>query len=332
MNRLSETKIILVVRPTRLADVLARFGTMMQAKFYVTRLGGDFQDYENEDAVYQAAIRQSRQILSGLGRVQVVQRALIPNFVFGPEDIVVALGQDGLVANTLKYLHGQPLVGLNPDPERWDGRLLPFTVDDLDHVMRDVLRQRRPVQAVTMAQVELNTGACLVAVNDFFVGARTHASARYRIQQGRQTETHSSSGVIISTGLGSTGWLKSLLTGATAVTHVAAGLLTQGPKGAAVTRHLAPRDRRAPRVTLNSEFPWDAEHLYFTVREPFPSRTTSANMVFGQVTAQQPLMVESLMGEQGVIFSDGIEQDYLEFNSGTRATVSVSERKGLLVR
>src|SRR5207247_5806465 len=128
--RSTENKIILVVRATRLADLKVRFATKMQAKFYVGRLGGDFADYEREDAAYQAAIAEARQTLSGLGRVQIVQRALLPNFVFGPEDIVVALGQDGLVANTLKYLNGQPLVGVNPDRKRWDGQLLPFNGRD----------------------------------------------------------------------------------------------------------------------------------------------------------------------------------------------------------
>src|SRR5881397_3562644 len=153
VNRLTENKIILVVRATRLADLKARFATRMQAKFYVNRLGGDFSDYEAEDASYQSAIAQARQILAGLGRVQIVQRALLPNFVFGPEDIVVALGQDGLVANTLKYLNGQPLIGVNPDPKRWDGQLLPFTVRDLDKIAREVLRKRRSTKAVTMAKV-----------------------------------------------------------------------------------------------------------------------------------------------------------------------------------
>ncbi|MFT7387173.1 MAG: hypothetical protein ACI8VC_000410 [Candidatus Endobugula sp.] len=32
-----------------------------------------------------------------------VERNLLPNFIFGPEDIVVVIGQDGLVANPLKY-------------------------------------------------------------------------------------------------------------------------------------------------------------------------------------------------------------------------------------
>jgi hypothetical protein len=182
-----------------------------------------------------------------------------------------------------------------------------------------------------MAEVTLNTGTSLLAVNDLFVGARTHASARYRIQHDQQTETHSSSGVIISTGLGSTGWLKSLLTGATALSQVASSVLVQ-PIPRDARTFTAMRPGPSQRMALNSEFPWDAQHLFFTVREPFPSRTTSASMVFGCVTAQRPLVLESLMGDQGVIFSDGIENDYLDFNSGTRATVSVSERKGVLVQ
>src|ERR1041385_4228859 len=303
MDRLTENKIILVVRATRLADLKARFATKMQAKFYVSRLGGDFADYEREDTAYQTAIADARQILSGLGRVQLVQRALLPNFVFGPEDIVVALGQDGLVANTLKYLDGQPLVGVNPDPQRWDGQLLPFTVRDLDKVVREVLRKRRPTKPVTMAQATLNTGPTLFAVNDFFIGARTHVSARYRIRLGKQSENHSSSGVIVSTGLGSTGWLKSLLTGAAAITQAAGTALAKQVTNDlfAATAH----EQSKPRVRMNvkTEFSWDADHLFFTVREPFPSKTTSASLVFGRVTTQQPLVLESQMGEQGVIFS-----------------------------
>lgn len=37
-------------------------------------------------------------------RRQVMDRQLLPNYLFGPDDIVVALGQGGLVANTMKYL------------------------------------------------------------------------------------------------------------------------------------------------------------------------------------------------------------------------------------
>lgn len=311
MNRLTESKIILVVRATRLADLKAKFVTKAQAKFYVSRLGGDFDDYEREDATYQAAIRQAQHTLSALGRLQLVQRAFLPNFVFGEQDIVVALGQDGLVANTLKYLNGQPLVGVNPDPRRYDGQLLPFQVPQLDTVMREVLRGGRARREVTMAEASLNTGLGLQAVNDLFIGIKSHGSARYRLTLGKASENHSSSGIIVSTGLGSTGWFKSLMAGASAIA-VASG-------------------RAEAMPAKETSFPWESRHLYFTVREPFPSHTTGASLVFGQITPQQPLVVESLMGENGVIFSDGIEQDFVEFNSGTKATISLAKRTGQLV-
>ena len=311
MNRLTETKIILVVRATRLADLKARFATKSQARFYVNSLGADFGDYENEDTSYQNAIGKAQQSLGELGRVQIVQRSFLPNFVFGPEDVVVALGQDGLVANTLKYLSGQPLVGVNPDPKRWDGQLLPFQVGDLPQVMREILRGGRRTHEVTMAEAKLNTGLTLCAVNDLFVGLKSHGSARYRIATGEKAENHSSSGVIVSTGLGSTGWFKSLITGAAGVAR-ASGKAS----GAAVP---------------DTRFPWESDFLYFTVREPFPSNTTGTSLVFGKVTREQPLVLESQMGENGVIFSDGIEHDFLEFNSGTQATISLAGRKGHLV-
>jgi hypothetical protein len=183
-----------------------------------------------------------------------------------------------------------------------------------------------------MAKVTLNTGPTLYAVNDFFIGARTHISARYHIALGQQGENHSSSGVVISTGLGSTGWLKSLLTGAAAISQ-SFGTVLAGQSSQSVVAAKSQQQSARPRVlqNLRTDFAWDADYLFFTVREPFPTRNTGASLVFGRVTPQQPLILESQMGESGVIFSDGIEQDFLEFNSGTRATIGMAERKGVLV-
>ena len=82
---------------------------------------------------------------------------------------------------------------------------------------------------------------------------------------------------------------------------------------------------KAARVCL------DANYLFYTVREPFPTQTTGASLVFGRVTPETPLILESRMAENGVIFSDGIEQDFLEFNSGTQAVIGLAERHGVLV-
>lgn len=311
MKRLTENKIILVTRPTRVTELKRRFNTRSQAKFWVSHLGQDFSDYEHEDEHYNNAVREAQKILDGIGRVQAIDRSFLPNFVFGPQDVVVVLGQDGLVANTVKYLNGQPVIGVNPDPARWDGQLLPFHVRDLSKVVPEVMKQGRATKTATMAMAKLNTGEVMYAVNDIFIGPRSHTSARYTITFGGRTENHSSSGVIVSTGVGSTGWLKSLMAGAVGITRSAAA---------------------APKVnSVSSEFAWDANYLCFTVREPFPSKTTQVSIVFGRVAPKTPLVLVSQMPEHGVIFSDGIESDFLEFRSGTRATITIADKHGCLV-
>src|SRR5215468_8685186 len=127
----NERKIVLVTRKTRLEDLISRYLTTEQARFYVEHLGADFSDYQREHDVFVRERQRTVATLERWGRYQVIDRSFLPNFIFGPDDIVVALGQDGLVANTLKYLDGHPLIGVNPEPVRHDGILLPFKAQEL---------------------------------------------------------------------------------------------------------------------------------------------------------------------------------------------------------
>ena len=315
-NRLTENKLVLIVRRTRLDELIARYNTAAQARFYIEHLGADFYDYQAEDATYKAAVAATQRALERLGRLHVVDRTFVPSYLFGPQDTVVVLGQDGLVANVLKYLDAQPVLGVNPDPERWEGVLLPFAVDQLAAVIPQVFAGQRPVRRVTMAQATLNTGQVLYGVNDLFIGPRSHTSARYTIRIGERSEYHSSSGIIVSTGLGSTGWLRSILTGAVGI----ASALASGSPGA-----------ERPQMDAQYASPWDADYVYFSVREPWPSKRSAATITFGRIDAQTPLTLVSHMAENGVIFSDGIEADYLQFNSGVECRVTVADKVGHLI-
>jgi len=309
MNYLSERKAVVITRKTRADELVRRFNNMTQAAFYVQKMGVDIDEYIAEDRTYKGVVSASINQLQSLVRVQSIDRDFVPNFIFGGDDIVVVIGQDGLVANTLKYLDGQPLIAVNPDPARYDGVLLPFCEPDLSLIVREVLGNRRPGKEITMAVAELNDGQSLLAVNDFFIGRQSHVSARYFISIDGYGENQSSSGIIVSTGLGSTGWLSSVIAGA---------------KG--VARTLSGWD-----LPSNIDTPkWDSDFLYYSVREPFPSNTTSAGLVFGKIQGS-PLRITSQMPENGVIFSDGVEQDFLKFNSGIEAKISVAPKKGFLV-
>lgn len=302
---------VLVVRKTRLEELIARFNTIEQARFYVEHLGADFSDYEVEHRRYQTAMHEAEVALRRFVRVQKLDRGYLPNFLFPPDALIVVLGQDGLVANTLKYVDALPVIGVNPDPQRWDGALLPFTVAELAKIVPQVLAGKRLERHVTMARARLSDGQEIHAVNDLFIGPRSHISARYDIRLGERVEQHSSSGLIVSTGLGSTGWFRSLLAGAAGISGTA----------------LVEESNRLRQ----QGFAWGADYLYFTVREPFPSRTTQAELIFGQVTRDKPLELTSQMAGYGVIFSDGIESDRLEFNAGMSVTIDVAERHGKLI-
>ena len=303
-------KIVLVTRKTRLEGLVERFNTRSQARFYIEHSGGNFVLYEQEHDIYHTALDSLRRALESLGKLQVIERSYLPNFLFSETDLVVTIGIDGLVVNTAKYLDGQPLIAVNPDPAHIDGILLPFTVANAPAAVKQVLAGKARFRQVSMAQASLNDGQNLLAFNDLFIGVKSHISARYHIRLGKQEENQSSSGIIVSTGIGSTGWLSSLFNMANGVQ---AGFGNSGP-----------------RITTPT-LAWEADQLIFVVREPFLSRTSGVSIICGAVTSATPLVLESQMPEGGVIFSDGVESDYLAFNAGSTVTIGIAPRKTRLV-
>jgi NAD kinase len=332
--RKADQKIVLVTRETRLAGLRKRFATKSQAKFYVARaLEADktrealaagapvlheelraaaeeeFHEYEEEQQFYDESLTRLRADLEELGPpVQIVERAFLPHLVFGPNDIVVTVGQDGLVANVAKYALRLPIVAVNPDPKRIDGVLLPFGVDRARAAVRRVLDGTARTRSVTMAQAILPAGQRILAFNDLFIGAQSHVSARYRIRYAGRSEPQSSSGVIVSTGAGSTGWLSSIF-------NMNAGLCRLS------------RSAGTPPVRMK----WEDPRLMFVVREPFVSKNSGASVVAGMIEPAAELIVESLMATGGVIFSDGVESDFLAFNSGTVARIRAASEQARLV-
>lgn len=301
-------KVIIVTRKTRLTELIYKYNTKEQAKFYIEHMGADFSDYVAEDTNYQTAVREVRNIAEKYARVQEVDRTFFPSMILGRDDIVIAVGQDGLIANVMKYLDGHPLIGVNPDTKRWDGFLLPFEAGDLMRILPNVLTGKYQSREITMARATAKDGQEMLAVNDLFIGQRTHTSAQYDICWNERQENQSSSGIIVSTGLGATGWYKSIMTEAQHIAGVfGGGRLDDKPIG------------------------WSDDRLRFVVREPFPSRFTQADIVYGELEKEDRFQIVSKMAVNGVIFSDGMESDAIEFNAGSEVEIGIADRKGKLV-
>jgi NAD kinase len=316
MPRARYENVIIVTRNTELDDLVRRFNTKAQAKFYLQQAGQSFEAIEEAHDRHQVVLKKIRQAIPSTVKSQTIGRELVPRFMFGDDDLVITVGQDGLVSNTAKYLSGQPILAVNPDPDRFDGVLLPFNTDTVEQQLFTSLYGPRDeeggdIRQVTLARASLSDGQTLLAFNDFFIGANSHVSARYTIEIGDRKENQSSSGIIVSTGAGSTGWLRSVYTGAAGVVEALGGKVMPPPDG--------------------GRLDWGSELLVYSVREPFPSKATQVNLVHGTITRTNPLRITSHMPTNGVIFSDGIEADYLEFNSGAELTIDTAARKAMLI-
>jgi NAD kinase len=299
---------ILVKKKTRLETLIERFNTHAQAKFYIEHSGGDFSDYEREHEQFHESLASVQRQLSQRLKNKIVDQSFLPAFLFNDKQVIIVVGQDGLVANTAKYVNGIPIIAVNPDLARYDGVLLPFTCDSFIQAVENVQSGRFNSKIATLAEAKLNQQQRLLAFNDLFIGAASHVSARYLIAYQQQQEEQSSSGIIVSTQAGSTGWLSSVFNMSYGIQHF-----------------IGSKARKKNAATL------EQNQLMFAVREPFLSKKTQTNVVAGIVTEENPLVLQSLMPMNGVIFSDGIESDFLQFNSGAIATIGIAPEKAVLV-
>jgi hypothetical protein len=285
---------VLVERPTEYSELLARHGTREQARFFLHARDRTLEEVEGRHRALAAARATVLAAIPADWRRAAVLRPELDRFLFEPDDVVVVLGQDGLVANVAKYLAGQPVIGFNLEP----GVLVPHLPAAAADLLADVAAGRAALQHRTMAAARLDDGQELLALNEVFVGHASHQSARYTVALGKRAERQSSSGLIVTTGTGATGW--------------AASIHRERHSGLALP---APEDDR----------------LAFFVREPWPSAWTGTSLDEGELGAGGRLSVQSEMNDGGVVFGDGIEGDRLELDWGRRVEVGVAATKLRLV-
>lgn len=293
-------RVVVITRPTPLEQLIARYGTYAQAKFILASTGERIDWFEATHERLEHGLGRALQGIPQDRPYTRVERADLDRFLFSPDDLVMVVGQDGLVANVAKYLDGQHMIGVNPDPARYDGVLCRHAPEHVEALTATPIagNPRWTIESRVLAEALCDDGQRLLALNEIFVGHITHQSARYRLRAGDIEERHSSSGVIIATGTGATGWTRSIV------------------------------KQRGLELALPAV---DEARLAWFVREPWPSVATSASLDVGTVDADTPLSIASEMSEGGVIFADGIETDRIEFVSGRRVQLRIAERRLNLV-
>ena len=286
-------RLVLVTRETEYDQLLARHATRGQAETFLRRRSESLEGLDAQRDQVRAMLAEIRAGVPKGWRTAAVRRAELDRFLFAPEDVVVAVGQDGLVANVAKYLNGQPVIGVNADPARNAGVLVPHTAAAAVAMLPGAAAGTLRTESRTMVRAELDDGQALLALNEVFIGHASHQSARYAITYAGKQEAQSSSGLIVASGTGATGWALSI--------------------------------SRATGVALDIRP--DEAAAFFLVREPWPSRATGASISAGRLGQGDQLLIVSRMNEGGVVFADGIETDRLDFAWGRTLRISIAEQR-----
>lgn len=302
---------VLVHRTTEYAELLARHGTHGQAAFFLSSRDRDIREVAERHHRTHRALAEVAAAVPHRWRQSRVERADLDRFLFGPEDVVVVVGQDGLVANAAKYLSGQPVVGIDTDPGRNPGVLVRHRAADAGRLLAEAAGERGGVDELTMVEAVADDSQRLLALNEICLGPAGHQTVRYRLtadgrpsspkaggkaktrtraKGGTGAEAQASSGVLVGTGTGATGWLRSLWQ----------------ERGSALALP-GPADRR----------------LLWFVREAWPSPTTGTSLVSGELTPTERLSL-TVESDRLVAFGDGMESDALTLTWGQTVRVGVS--------
>ncbi|MFF9143397.1 hypothetical protein ACWGBV_21785 [Streptomyces sp. NPDC055051] len=289
---------VLVHRRTEYEELLARHGTHGQAAFFLAARG------RSADEVRERHERTRRALAAVAGAVPLtwrqtrVERADLDRFLFGPEDVVVVVGQDGLVANTAKYLTGQPVVGIDADPGRNAGVLVRHRPADARRLLPYAAGPGAAADELTMVAAATDDGQRLLALNEIYVGPPGHQTARYTLDaEGAGPEPQASSGVLAGTGTGATGWLRSLW------------------------------QQRSSALALPS--PTEPRLAWF-VREAWPSPTTGTSRVEGVLGDGQGLRL-TVESDRLIAFGDGVESDTLDLTWGQTVHLAVADTRLRLI-
>jgi hypothetical protein len=298
MTGTSVPRVVVVSRPTEYASLLARHGTREQARFFLESRGRTIDQAIARDEAQRTALAVIAAGIPPDWRRARVDRADLDRFLFEPGDIVVTVGSSGLVANVAKYLDGQLVIGVNPDPSVHAGIVAGHAPLTAVALIRAAAAGTVIVDERVMVEAVLDDGQRTLALNEIFVGHASHQTARYTLRCPAGEERQASSGIVVTTGTGASGWGRSIAT-----------------------------ERHSPMA-----LPMPAEPcLAFFVREAWPSGTYSAGITEGRLEDGTDLLVTSGLDDGGVVFGDGIEADRLEFRWGVTARIRVARERLRLV-
>jgi len=213
-------------------------------------------------------------------------------------EVIIALGGDDFFKLVTHHNKGSlPILGVNSDPLSSVGALLPVTISELPEALKRLESGDYRIEPWTRISLRINGVECGSAINDIVLGKRDfRLTSRHELEYRGQKVTQRSSGMLISTGVGSTGW------------YASAGL------------YLGDHDRSFPKTARYARF--ELREPSVTVTEVDGVRVTRLpQLVEGTLSEGASLRITSLNDDEGIASRDSL--DSVPFPRGSVAEISI---------
>jgi NAD kinase len=350
-------RVVVVHRRTEREQIVRERGTWGQAKFQAKAAKVSLDVVEARHSATDAALQTVSAAIPGTWRRGAVEREDLDRFLFEPEDLVVVVGQDGLAANVAKYLSGQPVIGIDPNPGTGLGVLTRHRPEHCATLLGAVADRRAEIQERTMVEAGVTTSgpAVAAAATTYAASAASSASAaasptppsgrnapppayasiRKKAPEAPPEPVAATEPLLTITALNevylgspthqSARYVLTLPDGRSEP-QSSSGLLAGTGTGATGWLLSAARERHS---SLALPAPTERRLGWF-VREAWPSPATGADLTEGLIEPAQALSV-LVQSEALVVFGDGIEADRLTLSWGQSVTITPARKTLRLV-
>lgn len=208
--------------------------------------------------------------------------------VFENKDLIVSLGGDGTTLRTSHYIKDDtPLLPLRTG--RSIGVLCSGEADKAGSIIERLLEDDFSIEERMRVAAEFR-GRKEYALNEVMVGNKYPRPSYYKLLFKGKEEEQGSSGVVVSSGSGSTGWYGNVW-----------------------------------ETSNLKSFPRDSKKLRYIVREPMRVEEEGLELLHGEIEEGEEFKIESLMDFNGVICFDSALKFMYDFPLGDTVKLSVSD-------
>jgi len=205
--------------------------------------------------------------------------------------LIISFGGDNSFTYTSHYAGDTPIIGINSDPLRSVGALCMWSSKDLEETIETILKEEYEIENWTRLKTTINDEKITSATSEYYFGEKQRKDmSRNTIEYRGKEYEQKSSGIIIATGAGSTGWYNS------------------------ANRFLFPE---------GNTFTKTEKKAVFINTEPYAYTRKIGELYAGEIREGEKLIIHSLNDEGGTVSCDSWEE--YDFIRGKTAVIEIGE-------